>query len=164
MLTALPLQTWSGPSGWINVALVSIRSRFNIRPSSTWFVLATVSLLAFIALPLSGLTLELNEGFRPGIAGIDRAELVGQNRNTFADQALDVIDRAFNRWRYPVNLQLLRRSAFYVPEVTATLQNKTWLKNIPNVWSDVDESTVFLAPRSDRPVSDPVWGLQASYK
>lgn len=126
-------------------------------------MLASVSLLPFIALPLSGLTLELTDGFKPGSAGNDRAELSGQDRNTFADQAIDVIDRAFNRWRYPTNLQLSRRSTFYVPEATAALGNRTWLKTIPNSWPDADSSTVFLAPQSDRPVSGEVWGLQASY-
>jgi hypothetical protein len=126
-------------------------------------MLAGVSLLPFIALPLSGLTLELTDGFKPGSAGNDRAELSGQDKNTFADQATDVIDRAFSRWRYPTNLQLSRRSTFYVPEVTAALGNRTWLKTIPNSWPDMDSSTVFLAPQSDRPVSGEVWGLQASY-
>jgi hypothetical protein len=114
-------------------------------------------------LPLSGLTLELTGGFKPGIAGIDRAELSGQNRNTFADQTMDVIDRAFNRWRYSSNLQLPGRSAFYVPEVTAAPIDKTWLKAIPNNWQDDDASTVFLAPQSDMPVSGEVWGLQSSF-
>lgn len=68
--------------------------------------------------------MELNDGFRPGIAGVDRAELSGQNQNTFADQAMDVIDRAFNRWRYSSELQLSGRSAFYVPEVRATPQTR----------------------------------------
>jgi hypothetical protein len=114
-------------------------------------------------LPLSGLTLELTDGFKPGSARINRAELSGQNRNTFADQTIDVIDRAFNRWRYPANLQLSRRSAFYVPEAIAAPVDKTWLKTIPNNWQDADASTVFLAPQSDMPVSGEVWGLQSSF-
>lgn len=124
VLTLSPLQTWSGPSGWMRIAMTSIKGNFKTRPSPAWLVLAIVSLLPFIALPLSGLTMELNDGFRPGIAGVDRAELSGQNQNTFADQAMDVIDRAFNRWRYSSDLQLSGRSAFYVPEVSATLQNR----------------------------------------
>lgn len=107
--------------------------------------------------------MELTEGVKPGTSGRDRAELSGQNRGTFADQTPDVIPRAFNRWRYAVPLQLSRRSAFYIPEATASLQNRTWLRSIPNEWPDDDMSTVFLAPQSDRPVVGQVWGLQSSY-
>lgn len=105
----------------------------------------------------------MTDGFKPGSAVNNRAELSGQNRKTFADQTIDVIDRAFNRWRYPSNLQLSRRSTFYVPEVHSTPIDKTWLKTIPNNWQDDDASTVFLAPQSDMPVSGEVWGLQSSF-
>ena len=107
--------------------------------------------------------MELTEGFKPGNPGSDRAALSGQNQETFADQTPDVITRAFNRWRYPVPLQLSRRSAFYVPEATASLQNKTWLRTVPNEWPNDDTSTVFLAPQSDTAVSGEAWGLQSSY-
>lgn len=155
-------QTWSGPGGWIKVLVTYVRGQHHQRPSRVWFLLAVTSMLPFIALPLSGFTLELTDGQKPGDHPSDRALLSGHNASTFPSQDLDYRERIFNRWRYAVPAQLRGQSAFYVPEERAET-GTPWLQTFPNVWPDDDSADVFLAPQSNATVTGETWGLQSIY-
>lgn len=155
-------QTWSGPGGWIRVLATYARGQHRQRPSRLWFLLAATSMLPFIALPLSGFTLELTDGYKPGDIARGRASLSGHNQTTFLNRDNDQLERTFNRWRYAVPAQLRGQSAFYVPPDRAET-SMPWLQNFPNVWPDDDSADVFLAPQSIATVTGETWGLRSMY-
>jgi hypothetical protein len=104
--------------------------------------------------------MELSTGYAPG--SHEKAPLSGQNETTFPVQYDETaIIRAFNHWKTGSPSQLDGISAFYVPDTTPG-KDKDWLKTFPNVWPDNQNTTVFIAPQSDQPVSGNTWGLQST--
>lgn len=85
--------SWSGPGGWwkLHRPLVGIfrlsrrvkKGQNGVgrdavpKPSALWGLLAFLSLLAFVALPLSGLTMELGDGY--GFHGKDHPLATGRD-------------------------------------------------------------------------------------
>ncbi|KAK5559818.1 hypothetical protein LTR46_001567 [Exophiala xenobiotica] len=148
-------KTWSGPSGWF---------RMRTKPSPTWLVLAAVSLTPYIALPLSGSTLQLTTGYSASNSSTSYATLVGQRPDTFLDQNLqDVFTRSFNRWSTSTSSTLSSRSAYYVPADNSTLIDRTWLQSFPNTWPDWPAMSVFIAPQSTSVVAGDAWGLESTF-
>lgn len=104
--------------------------------------------------------MELSTGYASGKK--ERAPLTGQNQTTFPVQYDETaIVGAFNRWKNGSPSQLLGMSAFYVPETTSG-KDKDWLQTFPNVWPDDQNTTVLIAPQSDKPVRGSVWGLRST--
>ena len=104
--------------------------------------------------------MELSAGYAPGKN--ERAPLIGQNETTFPVQYdEDDIVRAFNHWKNDSPLQLLGISAFCVPETTSG-KDKEWLQIFPNVGPDNENTTVFVAPQSEKPKSGNTQGLRST--
>jgi len=57
--------SWGGPGGWMKTArnLFRFRSGREKAPTKLWILLSMLSLLVFIALPLSGLVMNIGDGF-----------------------------------------------------------------------------------------------------
>jgi hypothetical protein len=57
--------SWGGPGGWMKTArnLLRFRSGRETAPTKLWILLSILSLLVFIALPLSGLVMNIGDGF-----------------------------------------------------------------------------------------------------
>lgn len=78
-------RTWSYLARWLNIVrkLVSlyrnVKSPFHF-PSKLWYLLALVSLPAFVALPMSSLCMELGDGF---IKTMEHPTVIGHNYTTF---------------------------------------------------------------------------------
>lgn len=66
--------TWSGPGGWIR-GLQGVRKEHHLLTYRLWLLLALLSALPFIALPLSGLCFELIDGYYYSSAP---AEVIGR--------------------------------------------------------------------------------------
>ena len=148
------LQSWSGPAGWMSI---------RIRPSPAWIALSIVSVMPYIALPLSGFTLELTSGYSSISSTHARANVIGQQKSNFLDQNLDdVFTRSFYRWRSPGPSVLYGRSAYYVPNDNTSALNRAWLQGYPNSWPDDEQTTVFIAPQSNDIVCGNVWGLEVA--
>ena len=125
-------------------------------------MLFIVSFMPYIALPLSGFTLELTSGYSSA-ASTGSAHVVGQTKDTFLDQNLEeVFTRSFNRWSSPGPSVLYGRSAYYVPAENASALDRTWLQTYPNSWPDDPRTTVFIAPQSKDIVGGKGWGLESS--
>ncbi|KIW09903.1 hypothetical protein PV08_11679 [Exophiala spinifera] len=148
-------RTWSGPAGW-----VQIRSR----PSPAWLLLGLISVIPYVALPLSGFTLQLMNGYTTTRSSTAyRANLVGLRPETFLDQNLeDVFTRSFNRWRSSSPSVLYEKSAYYLPAGSRSEADRSWLKAFPNNWPDEANITTFIAPQSSSIVEGEAWGLQTS--
>ena len=124
--------------------------------------MALVSLLPYIALPLSGFTLELTSGYSSK-GGDHRAYTVGQTKDTFLDQNLEeVFTRSFDRWRSPAPSVLYGRSAYYIPKEDDSSLDRKWLQSYPNSWPDTNRTTVFIAPQSHDIISGQSWGLESN--
>ncbi|KAK4942748.1 hypothetical protein LTR10_017508 [Elasticomyces elasticus] len=135
--------------------------KMRTRPSPTWTILAIVSLTPYIALPLSGFTLQLTNGYSTSNSKAV-ATLVGQRPDTFLDQNLgDVFTRSFNRWGTSAISVLPARSAYYVPADNASAVDRSWLQTFPNTWPDNQNVSLFIAPQSNAIVNGEAWGLEA---
>ncbi len=133
-------------------------------PSPTWLLLAAVSLTPYVALPLSGFTLQLTTGYSTSNSSTSYATLVGQRQDTFLDQNLkDVFTRSFNRWSTSTSSALSSRSAYYVPADNSTIIDRTWLQSFPNIWPDWPAMSVFIAPQSTSVVAGEAWGLESTF-
>src|SRR5690606_656164 len=60
--------TWAGPGGWLKILrkwahLVGLKHEGRANPSKLWMVLASLTAMVFVALPLSGLTMEIGDGY-----------------------------------------------------------------------------------------------------
>ena len=148
------LQTWSGPAGWLHM---------RERPSPAWTLLAFISLAPYVALPLSGFTLQLTNGYSTSTPSQPLATLTGLQPANFLDQTLeDVFTRSFNRWRSATPSVLYEKSAFYVPTENISSPARSWLQTFPNNWPDDGLVTTFIAPQSSFIVEGPAWGLETS--
>ena len=153
-LTLLSLQTWSGPAGWLSMRL---------RPSMTWIILSIISLAPYVALPLSGFTVQLTTGYATGTTPNSTTFLVGQRPDNFLDQTVDdVFTRSLNRWRFSSPAVLASRSAYYVPADNTSQLDRSWLQSFPNEWPDNERVTTFIAPQSRDIINGETWGLEVS--
>ncbi|KAJ9609031.1 hypothetical protein H2200_006802 [Cladophialophora chaetospira] len=147
-------KTWSGPVGWL---------RLRARPSPAWVLLAVISLAPYIALPLSGFTLQLTNGYSTNTPTASPANLVGLQPENFLDQNLeDVFTRSFNRWRSSTPSILYEKSAYYLPANRTSSPDRGWLEAFPNNWPDDGNITTFIAPQSTSIVEGEAWGLETS--
>ncbi len=133
------------------------------RPSPAWLLLAIISLAPYIALPLSGFTLQLTDGYSPNNSTASLANLVGLRPESFLDQNLeDVFTRSFNRWRSSTPSILYQKSAYYLPAKDLSSVERSWLQQFPNAWPDDGNITTFIAPQSTSIIEGETWGLETS--
>jgi len=94
-------RTWSSPGGWLNIGrkllfLWRNKSTTTVQlPSKLWFWLELTSLSAFIALPISGLYMELGDGF----ARTSEDSFIGFNETSFFERNFTaMMDNARSNW------------------------------------------------------------------
>lgn len=155
--------TWSSPSGWINAI---VHREFH----RLWCLLTFLSLLPFIALPLSGLVFEISDGY---IRMSDAPSVIGRNISTFNERydsiALD--QSQFSTIKAPAQSQWLIGSAPTIPGIgvvftgeSVNRSNHSVFKNLPNRLPLTESiPDLFLAPQADKPVSGKAWGLRFKY-
>lgn len=121
-----------------------------------------VSLMPYIALPLSGFTLELTSGYSSAMWD-GEIDVYGQTKATFLDQNLDeVFTRSFGRWSSAGPSTLSGRSAYYMPANDTIPLGRSWLNIYPNDWPDYVQMTVFIAPQSPGILRGKGWGLESN--
>ncbi|KEF59463.1 uncharacterized protein A1O9_04307 [Exophiala aquamarina CBS 119918] len=134
-----------------------------LKPSMTWIILSIISLAPYIALPLSGFTVQLTTGYATGMTPNSTTSLLGQRPDNFLDQTTDdVFTRALNRWRFASPAVLPSRSAYYVPADNTSKLDRSWLQSFPNEWPDDQQVTTFIAPQSRDIINGHAWGLEVS--
>ncbi|GAB1320898.1 hypothetical protein MFIFM68171_11108 [Madurella fahalii] len=143
-------KTWTGLGGWSR----AIRAYWTWRegPSFAWAVLATATLISYIALPLSGLTLELRAGYA---VGTRPAVVHGVNSSTFnVPDAFNALHHARLTWKTGRLERLPGRSVIYTAEASDKPLGDLSTQAVP---------LIFVGPQSDDIVSGRAWGVAAQY-
>ncbi|KAK4129804.1 hypothetical protein N657DRAFT_630609 [Parathielavia appendiculata] len=154
--------TWSSPSGWINAL---VRREFH----RLWCLLAFLSLLPFIALPLSGLVFEITDGY---VKTPDAPIVIGRNSTTFnlrydeisRHGEKDVTNPALSAWLVGSSPAIPGLGVIFSGE-SVDRSNHSVFSKLPNTLPLNDSiSDLFLAPQANRPVSGTAWGLRFKYE
>ncbi|KAM7198380.1 hypothetical protein V8F20_006141 [Naviculisporaceae sp. PSN 640] len=167
------------PDGWLRafVRLLIPRSaaaNAHGRTSFTWLLLGLVTLLGYVGLPLSGLTMEFETGYylqNAAQVGADQRPMVTgfQKENWNARFVSDNRESAFTRWK--------RASIIPPPPgagVIYTAQKGAARSELPDTFDKLPNtlpgntgvSNLFLAPQpnGDNPIEGRSWGLTFSYQ
>ncbi|KAK2807014.1 hypothetical protein FQN50_005588 [Emmonsiellopsis sp. PD_5] len=166
-------RTWTGPGGWFKVIQ---KVRFLRRgsssgqqlqdriPSGIWFILLVLSALPMIALPLSGLCLEVGDGYVWQTSGPSRVEVLGQNQSVFdAREPYPLSREARARWVTSAPVRIPGLGVMYTkPDLSRS--NYDYLNNYPNTFpADDGIPEMFLTSQTAVPVSGVTWGLVIKY-
>jgi hypothetical protein len=160
-------QSWAGFSGWAKC----LNSLFRHKQRMTqrlWYLLCFLSLMIWIALPISGLSLELFDGYF-GIS--DHPMVIGYQLENFNhrlstgsdDPYYQTINRGIPAWSSGAPVTLPGIGIAY----TASYLNRDkfdFLNKLPNSLP-LEEGIpdIFLAPQAKYPVSGKSWGLRLGY-
>ncbi|KAH7087073.1 hypothetical protein FB567DRAFT_602646 [Paraphoma chrysanthemicola] len=157
-------KTWSGPGGWLRTIKWSLGSRCGRRsPSCLWFVLAIPSLLVFVALPLSGLTMEITQGYRRLKDG-GPVTMTGFSYDTFNKRGgSDIYQNAAMTWKSGQELRFPGAGVVYTPRGFERSQ-LDFLKRVPAVFPQDDGiPQIFVTAQSEQPIEGRSWGLLLQY-
>ncbi|KAK5728157.1 hypothetical protein LTR17_012166 [Elasticomyces elasticus] len=155
---------WSGIDGWID-AVKSLfgKNRRSRRPNRLWWVLASITALLFLALPLTGLTMELKDGYRKTSTA---PSVLGQNWTTFNQRSGPaLLTAAHNAWSLAVPPRVPGIGMLYTNS-SKDRKNLIFsnLKVLPNtIPADPGVDEVFLAPQAYVPISGKTWGMIVRY-
>ncbi|PGH11950.1 hypothetical protein AJ80_06915 [Polytolypa hystricis UAMH7299] len=156
--------TWTSLGGWITLAKAVIRREG--KPSQLvgrlWVLLAALSLAMYIALPLSGLAMELKDGY---VKASGHPEVLGHNWLNYNDrQPQTELPRAKAAWLGGAPMTLPGASIIYSNSDTNRAEHES-LKGLPNsLPMEGGLLDVFLAPQAENPVQGNAWGLRLGYK
>lgn len=148
--------TWSGPSGWY--AAVKGGRFYRL-----WTLLAVLSFLPFIAVPLSGLVFEISDGY---IQTSDTPSVRGLNSSTFNerfDRHSIVSNSAENAWLIGFVPAIPGFGLIYTNESVDRSEHPDFEK-LPNSLPLTESiPDLFLAPQAENPVSGTAWGMRIKY-
>lgn len=154
-------QSWSGFGGWVHSFQMSIRQRRNTTPP-LWLLLSFLSLMVTVALPISGLSMELFDGF---VETSDRAQVIGQSADSYTTRDWVLLSSGgYPRWQSGGSLALPGAGVAYTQPYLDRNQYD-YLKDLPNSFPlQGDSPALFLAPQAKYPVSGGnTWGLRMGY-
>lgn len=161
-------KTWSGPGGWMKTIkwVVHLRkgSGHGKFPSRLWFILALPSMLVFTAWPLSGLTMEVTQGYLHGKRNGSGAMVTGFSYDNFNERkGEDAKNGALITWKNALDANIPGQGIVYTPEGTDRSQH-AFFKKLPNVLPRDDGVTrVFLTSQAQNPIEGKNWGLLLQY-
>lgn len=158
--------TWSGSGGWLKTMKWAVGSRGGGLPRSPpwlWFILALPSMLVFITWPLSGLTMEITQGYRHAHVAF-QANMTGFTYNNFNERSgLDTFADAARTWSSALDARVSGAGIVYTPEGFDRSQI-AFLNQVPAVLPKDDGiATIFLAAQADMPIEGNNWGLLLQY-
>ncbi|KAL2673691.1 hypothetical protein Neosp_012134 [[Neocosmospora] mangrovei] len=153
--------TWSSPSGWGRFfARLFLRKRRDTH--RLWIILASLSIVFFVALPISGLAIEQADGYtytsgRPTVVGRKWENFHARDKNHYYPNAKTA-------WEAGAPPQVPGFGVIYTQK-GLDREEYDGLTKVPNTLP-LNESMpeVFLAPQAENPVADKAWGLIASYR
>ncbi|RSM15814.1 hypothetical protein CDV31_004756 [Fusarium ambrosium] len=153
--------TWSSPSGWGRFfARMFLRKRRDTH--RLWIILASLSIVFFVALPISGLAIEQADGYiytsgRPTVVGRQWQDFNARDRTHYYPSAKTA-------WEVGSPPSLPGFGVLHTPKGLVR-EEYDGLEKVPNTLP-LNESMpeMFLAPQAENPVGDKAWGLRASYR
>ena len=156
--------TWSGPSGWMKCIQLLLRKKIIVQ--RLWLVLASLSIMAFIAMPLSGLTMEISDGY---IKSKDPPFVVGRTWGDFERRGDLLLEQhSVSPWRSGSILKVPGIGIAYTPPDFDRSQ-KSYLEDLPNSFPQGKEpgeegiAELFLGPQASMPVAGKAWGLRLGF-
>lgn len=148
--------TWSGPSGWY----AAVRGRRFYR---LWSLLALLSFLPFVAVPLSGLVFEISDGF---VKTSGAANVKGRNSTTFNERFDDqtLVSRpADQAWKIATPPTIPGFGVIYTNGSVDRSEHPEFEK-LPNALPlSSSIADLFLAPQAENPVAGTAWGMRVKY-
>ncbi|RPA71456.1 hypothetical protein BJ508DRAFT_419911 [Ascobolus immersus RN42] len=161
--------SWSGPGGWMKIVrkwshLVGLGRKERSHPSRLWMLLACLTAMVFVAFPLSGLTMELSdgykiiEGYHPITTGRDYWTLNQRNNMEFGEMVASF-------WISGTSAKLPGLGIAYT-EKGIDRRNIPFLSEVPttlpgNVEKDFPD--LFLPSQGMTPFRGETWGLRMRY-
>ncbi|KAK1144182.1 hypothetical protein N8T08_005595 [Aspergillus melleus] len=152
--------SWSGPDGWLRLLGHLLRGR-RVQVHCSWYLLSALSVLPFVAFPISGLCMELSDGY---IFSAASPKTIGYNSTLFNNrQGRQTVERGKGRWETGSSGQLPGIGVLYTPDYHSRDQ-LDGLDRTPNRFPE-NESVpeVFVAPQAEVPIGGRVWGLRVGY-
>ncbi|KAK2786146.1 hypothetical protein FQN53_006908 [Emmonsiellopsis sp. PD_33] len=160
VLTMHSGHSWSGLGGWAR-CLKRLFARKHI-VGRLWYLLATLSLMATVALPLSGLSFELFDGY---VKSSDIPNVIGYNASDFNRRPPQRLgERLGGVWQVGSPTVFPAAGvAFTAPYLDRS--QYSYLGKLPNSLPDDGESVpdLFLVPQARYPSGGEAWGLRISY-
>ncbi|PGH07838.1 hypothetical protein GX51_01548 [Blastomyces parvus] len=153
-------QSWSGFSGWMECLQMSIRQRRSV-VQRLWYLLSFISLMVTIALPISGLSMELFDGF---VQTDDPAMVIGYRKENYEPRTpYQVSQRGRPLLQASAPPRLPGAGVVYTPQYLDRSEY-SYLETLPNTLP-VNEFApeLFLAPQGQYPVRGSAWGLRLGY-
>ncbi|KFZ03946.1 hypothetical protein V502_10534 [Pseudogymnoascus sp. VKM F-4520 (FW-2644)] len=145
--------TWSNPSGWGKA--VYHREFYRL-----WSLLTLLSVLPFVAFPLSGLVFEIGDGY---IKTSEHPIMTGRNPTTYNNVAISPL-RTPDAWKMGLTPTIPGFGVIYTPPGLDRSKHSC-LKRVPNTLPLTESiPDMFLAPQADVPVSGKAWGLRVKYE
>jgi hypothetical protein len=145
--------TWSSPMGWW-------KAIYHREFHRLWFLLMLLSVVPFVAFPLSGLVFEIGDGY---ISTSEHPLVTGRNTSTYSNSTIEYYDRrgAWSRGLTPTIPGF--GVAYTAPDIDRS--QHSCLEMVPNILPLADSvPDMFLAPQADVPVSGKAWGLRVKYE
>jgi hypothetical protein len=159
--------SWSGPGGWFRTtkSLVNIRSKKSSTPwpSGLWLILAFLTLLVFLALPISGLVMNLGSGY---MKSVNSPTVIGFSYDSFNVRNVDeATTGAGINWQYAVSPRIPGMGVIYtLPSLDRSGPALGFLQHLPNSMPTGDGvSEIFLTSQAGVPIDGTSWGLALKY-
>ncbi|EPS38109.1 hypothetical protein H072_8158 [Dactylellina haptotyla CBS 200.50] len=163
-LLILSESTFEDPAGWASALIKLIHKRkLYKRNGLLWDILAFFSIIGFVAWPLTGLTMQTQDGFsiahHLGNTGAT-ALVVGRNMTSINGRdGFLATQRATEFWSAGYSPQMPLRKQFYITPGSKIQLNTSSSNDLPD---DASES-IFLAPQADGPLIGEAFGLAIRY-
>ncbi|KAI0118994.1 hypothetical protein F4814DRAFT_223065 [Daldinia grandis] len=151
---------WSGPDGWFKCLQWFGRPQKSL-VHRLWSLLAILSLLVYVAVPLSGLSFETSDGYVPSSVP---PMVIGHTWEDYNLRQMSFYyDGALKAWEIGSPATIPGFGLIYTPEYVQREQY-SGLKSVRNTLPlDDGIPEILLAPQASTPVSGKVWGLRAGY-
>ncbi|KAJ4314654.1 hypothetical protein N0V84_008781 [Fusarium piperis] len=153
--------TWSSPSGWGRFfTRLFLRKRRDTH--RLWIILASLSIIFFVALPISGLAIEQADGY---VYTSGKPTVVGRSWESFHNRdKMHYYPNAKTAWEAGAPPSIPGFGVLYTQK-GLDREEYDGLEKVPNTLP-LNESMpeMFLAPQAENPVADKAWGLRARYR
>lgn len=150
--------SWTSRRSWVK-HLWNLAQKKKLR---LWELLALLSFFAFVAVPLSGLSLKLSDGYVPSQ---DVAMVIGRTWADFNQRQLSYSTSGLaNAWRIGSSASVPGFGIIYTPKNVHRKDDRNF-ENIPNTLHKGENfSEIFLGPQAESPIAGMAWGLHAGYE
>ncbi|PGH11368.1 hypothetical protein AJ80_07159 [Polytolypa hystricis UAMH7299] len=155
-------KTWTGLNRWWVLFKGTVKTKGKkALVGRLWMLFAVLSLALYIALPLSGLTMELYDGY---VKSSGHPKVLGRTFDNFNARYYGMQGKAEDSWRNNAPMILPGFGILYISPDTDRGEVEA-LKTLPNsLLHSGGLMNMFLAPQAVAPVEGRAWGLRLGYK